>query len=118
MQSHNKNTKQSNYSLLTNSEFQLLNGKGDRSISKNFEYKMRSNIKKKVRIFLEKELPLLLENHLISFGYDNYNIDPNIVENIKKDNDLVRKRSRDRIPLKTQPLSINFGIFENSIIKL
>jgi hypothetical protein len=62
---------------------------------------MRSNIKKKVHIFLENELPLLVENNLISFGYDNYNIDPIIVENIENDNDLVRKRSQDRIPLKS-----------------
>ena len=100
MQPHNKNTTESNYSLLTKSEFQLLNRKGDQSISKNFEYKMRSNIKKKVRIFLEKELPLLVENNLLSFGNDNYNYNPNNVENIQKDNDLVRKRSRDQIPPK------------------
>jgi len=49
---------------------------------------------------LENELPRLPENNLISFGYDSYNIDPNIVEKIKNDNDLVRKRSRDRILLK------------------
>jgi len=49
---------------------------------------------------LENELPRLPENNLISFGYDSYNIDPNIVEKIENDNDLVRKRSRDRIPLK------------------
>jgi len=52
---------------------------------------MRSNIKKKVSIFLENELTLLVENNLISFGYDNYNIDPIVVENIENDNDLVRK---------------------------
>ena len=61
---------------------------------------MRSNIKKKVRIFLENELPLLAENNLISFGYDSYNFDPNIVGNIENDND-VRKRSRDRISVKS-----------------
>ena len=61
---------------------------------------MRSNIKKQVRIFLENELPLLVENNLISFGYDSYNFDPNIVGNIENDNDLVRKRSLDRISLK------------------
>ncbi|HLN34301.1 MAG TPA: hypothetical protein VK250_03370 [Nitrososphaeraceae archaeon] len=49
---------------------------------------------------MENELPRLAENNLISFGYDSYNIDPNIVENIENDNDLVRKRSRDRILLK------------------
>jgi hypothetical protein len=65
---------------------------------------MRSNIKKKVHILLENELPLLVENKLISFGYDNYNIDPNIVENVENDNDLVRKRSRD-------------GILPNSVIQ-
>jgi hypothetical protein len=100
MQQYHKNPTESNYSLLTKSEFQLLNKKGDKSISKNFEYKMRSNIKKKVQIFLEKELPLLVENNLISFGYDNGNYNTNIVEKIEYDDDLVRKRSRDQIPLK------------------
>jgi len=100
MQPLSKNDKKSNYSFLTKSEFELLYERGERFISKNFEYKMRSNIKKKVRVLLENELPLLVENNLISFGYDNYNIDPNIVENIENDNELVRKRSRDRIHLK------------------
>src|SRR5688500_4956926 len=105
MQSHNKNTTESNYSFLTKSEYQLLNRKGDQSISKNFEYKMRSNIKKKVRIFLEKELPLLVENNLISIGYDNNNYDAKIEEDIENHDDLVRKMSRDQIPLKAFNLS-------------
>lgn len=57
MQPHNKNDSKPNYSFLTKIEFELLNEKGDQSISKNFEYKMMSNIKKKIGIFLENELP-------------------------------------------------------------
>ncbi len=97
MQPLDKNGRKSNYSFLIKSEYELLNGKGEQSISKNFHYKMLSNNKKKVRIFLENELPLLVENNLISFGYDSYNFDPNIVGNIENDNDFKEKVARSNL---------------------
>ena len=101
------------YSLLSKTEFLCLSKTSNygklkqQSISKSFEYKMRFNIRKKIRIFLEKDLPLLIQNNYIALQYYNYNIPPNIVENIENNSDLVRKRSRDRIPLKAPNLLAN-----------
>ena len=50
--------------LLTRSEFEWLSGRTE-TISKSFEYKMKSIIRKKMRIFNEIELPLILRCGLI-----------------------------------------------------
>ena len=98
MQNNNNN------SLLTKSEFQYLintkNNSTDQSISKNFEYKIRSTIRKKIIIFLEKELPLLIENDFLRYNeyLDISNLNTKINNNEKVD--LVRKRSRVQIPPK------------------
>ncbi|MDX1372006.1 MAG: hypothetical protein R3321_06025 [Nitrososphaeraceae archaeon] len=111
MDPDNKDNMKLNYSLLTKSEFDFLNNKRHKIISKNFEYKMRSNIKKKIGIFLEKELPLLVENNFIKIENENYNNSSNYLTNtINNDYNLVRKRSRVQIPLKAVILSMNFNV--------
>src|SRR5690606_23842062 len=53
--------------LLTRTEIDWLLGK--KSVSKNYEYKMKSNIKNRLRILNELELPLLMKKGII--GSDN-----------------------------------------------
>jgi hypothetical protein len=50
--------------LLTRRELEWLLGKTG-SISKSFEYKIKSSLRKKVQGFVELELPLLLEKRRV-----------------------------------------------------
>jgi hypothetical protein len=49
--------------LLSESEIQWL--RGDKKVSKTFEYKMRSSIKRKVQSLTQLELPLLIRNNFL-----------------------------------------------------
>jgi len=49
--------------LLTKTELEWL--LGNTSMSKSFEYKIKSTIKKKINKFLNFELPLLIENQIL-----------------------------------------------------
>jgi hypothetical protein len=81
-------------SLLSKTELEWL--LGNKRLSKSFGYKSKSTIKKKIDNFLSFELPLLIQTQIL---------DKQLVQNIldKQDSilpNLVRKRSRDQIPLK------------------
>jgi hypothetical protein len=91
--------------LLSESEIQWL--RGDKEVSKTFEYKMKSSIKRKVQSLTQLELPLLIKNNFfLMVGFDETNglgrdleTGPQSLLNSDYD-DLVRQRSRVQIPAK------------------
>ena len=84
--------------LLSESEIQWL--RGDKEVSKTFEYKMKSSIKRKVQSLTQLELPLLIKNNFfLMVGFDETNglgrdleTGPQSLLNSDYD-DLVRQRS-------------------------
>ena len=44
---------------------EILYLRGQKQVSKSFEYKIKHSIKRKVSFFLDKELPLLYQNHIL-----------------------------------------------------
>ena len=93
--------------FLTKTELEWL--LGNKSMSKSFEYKLKSTIKKKIDKFINFELPLLIQNQLL---------DKQLIQSICNNPNnilpiLVRKRSRDQIP----PKALNF-LYERNKIKI
>src|ERR671931_1724405 len=94
--------------LLSESEIQWL--RGDKEVSKTFEYKMRSSIKRKVQSLTQLELPLLIKNNFfLMVGYDETNglgrdleMGPPPSSSLLNSDydDLLRQRSRVQIPAK------------------
>jgi hypothetical protein len=72
--------------LLSKSEIQYL--RGEKPVSKSYEYKLKSIIKRKISTLLDKELPLLSQ----SFP------DLSNLTKISKEEGLSSRRSRVQIP--------------------